>query len=285
MRANRLIRSVSLLLSLAYAGAATGQTAAAPSFDAWNIAYSVPQGWQLAQQQGRVHGLTPAAPGSVVYVAPGPYQGFNDVAAELPKAFTALGLTGMPTSQPSSATMNGMQTMSAGYAAQSAQGIVFEVYITALLTGQGSGVVVMGVAPQQAGSQMRPAVDQVARSVVARGGPTPDPRAVAALRGRWIFYSGRASPVTSPSGGSSRSYEETIEFDGSGRFAWQSSASVSVTAPGGSAGGANANSDQGSYTVIGSTLVVRGRQGMASYEVQILADRIIADGRTFFRAN
>ena len=78
-----------------------------------------------------------------------------------------------------------------------------------------------------------------------------------------------------------------MEFDGVGRFAYQSSASVSVTTPGltGSAGGAQASNDEGTYTVIGTTLVVRGRQGQASFELQILADRVIADGKTYLRAN
>ena len=78
-----------------------------------------------------------------------------------------------------------------------------------------------------------------------------------------------------------------MEFDGVGRFTYQSSASVSVTTPGltGSVGRADASSDEGTYTVIGTTLVVRGRQGQATYDLQILADRVIADGRTYVRAN
>jgi hypothetical protein len=135
--------------------------------------------------------------------------------------------------------------------------------------------------------QVGTAVDQIAQSVAVGGAPQPNPQAIAALRGRWMLYSGAASGVTSATGGSSRSYEETVEFDGAGRFAWQSSASVSVTTPGlaGSAGGANASSDQGTYTVIGSTLVVRGQQGQAAFEIQVLADRIIADGKTYLRTN
>jgi hypothetical protein len=54
---------------------------------------------------------------------------------------------------------------------------------------------------------------------------------------------------------------------------------------GGVAGGAGATSDQGTYTVIGNTLVMKGRQGQQAFQLQILADRIIADGRTYLRAN
>jgi len=60
-----------------------------------------------------------------------------------------------------------------------------------------------------------------------------------------------------------------------------------VTAPhsGGGAGGASANSDQGTYSVIGSTPVLRGRQGQMSFELQFMGDRFSADGRVYLRAN
>jgi hypothetical protein len=51
------------------------------------------------------------------------------------------------------------------------------------------------------------------------------------------------------------------------------------------AGGASSSSDQGTYTVIGSTLVVKGQQGQQAFQLQILGDRIVADGRTYLRAN
>lgn len=283
----RLAGVAASLVLLSLSSQALGaQGGGAQRFEAWNIGYSVPTGWRLAQQQGRVHGLTPSVAGAAIYVAPGLYQSFNDVAAELPKAFEALGLAGVPTGQPTTSTIKGMQAMTATYVSQSQAGIL-QVRITAILTSQGTGLVVMGLAPAQGAEPMGAAMDQVAQSIEVRGAPQPDQRAIAALRGRWMLYSGKASPVIGPVGGGSRSYEENVEFDGAGRFAWQSSASVSVTAPGsaGSAGGANASSDQGSYTVIGTTLIVRGQQGMAAFEIQILADRIIADGKTYLRNN
>jgi len=256
-------------------------------FAAWNLGYTVPPGWQLAQQAGRVHRLTSTTQGVVIYVAPGMYQTFNDVTVDLAKGFQALGLTAMPMGQPTPSTIKGMQAMTARYAGQDQLGRQFQAQITAILTAHGTGLVVTGIAPNQLMEQVSAAVDQIAQGIEVRGAPQANTQAVAALRGRWMLYSGKATGVTSATGGSSNSYEETVEFDGAGRFAWQSSASVSVTTPGltGSASGANASSDQGTYTVIGSTLVVRGQQGQAAFELQILADRIIADGRTFLRAN
>ena len=253
----------------------------------WKVSYELPAGWQVAQRTERFHGLTTSAQGAVVYVAAGMYQSFNDVAGDLNKAFQALGLTGYPTGQPTSSTIRGMQAMTMDYTGQNQAGMPLRARVTAMLTPHGTGVVVTGIAAPQLMPQVGTAVDQVAGSVGVAGPPQSNPRAVAALQGRWMLYSGRAEGVTSSTGGTSRSYEETVQFDGQGRFAWQSSASVSVTTPGmtGNAGGAQASSDEGTYTVIGSTLVVRGRQGLAAFDVQILADRIVADGKTFLRAN
>lgn len=77
-----------------------------------------------------------------------------------------------------------------------------------------------------------------------------------------------------------------MTFDGTGHFQWQSSTSLSVTTPGAAGvGSANSNSDQGTYTVIGNTLVLKGQQGQQTFDIQILADRVIAGGRTYVRAN
>jgi hypothetical protein len=275
-------------LAIACAAAPGSPLAAQNSahFESWNIGYAVPSGWRQAQQIGRVHGLTSGS-GAVIYVAPGMYRSFNDIAPDVAKGFQALGVSGVPAGQPASSTIKGMQAMTARYLAQNQMGMALQSEITAVLTPHGTGLVVTGIAPPQIANQMAAAVDQIAQSIRVRGAPETNQQAIAALRGRWTLYAGKAAGVTGATGGASRGYEESVEFDGAGRFAWQSSASVSVTAPGltGSAGSANASSDQGSYTVIGSTLVVRGQQGQASFEIQVLADRIVADGKTYLRVN
>jgi hypothetical protein len=283
---------VAILAVLGGAAPAASQVIAAGAparFDAWGVSYTVPAGWQVAQQAGRVHTLlTPAgAQGPVIYVGPGMHQSFNDAGADLNKGFNALGLTGVPTGQPTSTTIGGMQAMTAQYVAQSQMGMQLQAHVVSVLTPHGTGFLVLGLAPAYQPGDVRAAVDRLAASLQVAGPPRPDPQAVAALRGRWMYYAGRASGVTSATGGSSTSYEEFVEFDGVGRFTYQSSASVSVTTPGltGSAGRADASNDEGTYTVIGTTLVVRGRQGQASFELQILADRVVADGRTYIRAN
>jgi hypothetical protein len=261
----------------------------APKFPAWNIAYAIPTDWRLTQQQPRVHALTNATNDALLYLAPGPYQSFEEVAAELPKAFTALGMVGMPNGAPQTLQIAGMRAMSATYLAQDRTGARLDVKVIAALTPHGTGLVALGLARMGSLARLAPAMDQAMAGMLATGTPVPDAQAIAALRGRWVYYSGRAAGGSVLQGSSSRSYEETVEFDGVGRFTFSSSASVSVTTPetggvggGSSAGGVNANSDQGSYAIIGSTLVLRGRAGVLAVDVQVAGDRIIADGKTYF---
>jgi hypothetical protein len=271
-----------LTLSLLATAPAAAQ---APSFDAWSLAYGVPPGWHITQQIGRVHVLSAA--GATIYVGPGMYAGFNDVAVELNKGFQSLGLTGMPTGTPRSLTIQGMQAMAADYVGQNQMGQPLRARAVAVLTAHGTGLVILGLAPMAQPGDMAAAVDQIAHSVRAAGAPRTNDQLVAALRGRWMYYAGRADGTTSASGGASRSHEEFVEFDGRSRFAYQSSSSVMVATPGltGSAGGAQSASDDGTYTVIGTTLVLRGRQGTLSFELQLAADRLTADGRTYLRTN
>lgn len=260
-----------------------------PAFESWNVGYALPAGWQISQQVGRVHVLAQVdgAQGASISVAPGMYQNFNEAAVDLNKGFMALGLTGTPMGQPAAGTIGGMQAMTADYVGQMQTGLQLQARVAAVLTPHGTGLVVLGVATPQLMSQVRTVVDELAQSIRVTGLPQPNAQAVGALRGRWMYYAGRADGSTSVTGAASRSHEEFVEFDGQGRFVYQSSSSVNVITPGytGSAGGAQASNDDGSYTVIGSTLVLRGRQGQMSFELQILADRVIADGRTYLRAN
>lgn len=275
------------MIRLALALLATTQ-GPAPRFESWNLAYAIPAGWQMGQQTGRVHVLSlGGSQGAAIYVAPGMYQNFNDVGTDLSKGFVALGLTGMPTGQPVASTIRGMQALSADYVGQNQMGVQLQAHAVAVLTPHGTGLIVLGLALPAQIAQVVTAVDQIAQGLQAQGPAQPNPQVVAALRGRWMFYAGKADGTTSVLGGSSRSHEEFVEFDGVSRFSYQSSSSVSVTTPGltGGAGGAQSNSDDGSYTVIGTTLVLRGRQGQMSFELQVLPDRLIADGRTFVRAN
>jgi hypothetical protein len=278
---------VAILVVLGGAAPAASQviTGVPARFDAWGMSYTVPAGWQVAQQVGRVHTLlTPAgAQGPVIYVGPGMHQSFDDAGADLNKGFNTLGLTGAPMGQPASATIGGMQAMTAQYVAHNQMGMQLQAHVVSVLTLHGTGFLVLGLAQAHQPSDVRAAVDRLAASLKVAGPPRPDPQAVAALRGRWMYYAGRASGVTSATGGSSNTYEEFVEFDG-WAVLYQSSASVSVTTPGLSRVRAPDASATGTYGNRHHPRRARTtRTGLV--RLQILADRVIADGRTYVRAN
>src|SRR5262245_11521118 len=134
MRMLRVVGAAALVLShsptlLAQFGASAGT---GPSFEGWNVKYTIPAGWQLAQQQGRVHTLTlpgGAQAGGAVFIAPGMYQNFDQVAVDLNKGFNALGLRGQPTAQPVPGSIRDMQSMSVDYAAQNQMGVPLQARV------------------------------------------------------------------------------------------------------------------------------------------------------------
>jgi hypothetical protein len=152
---------------------------------------------------------------------------------------------------------------------QDQMGQVVHSRIIALLTPHGTGLVTLAMTTPNQMPQLRNTAEQLAASLRAQA-PQVNQQAVAALAGRWMYYAGRAQGVTRSMGGTSRSHEEYVTFDGRGSFQWQSSSSVTAAGAlgAGNVGGASANSDQGTYTVIGNTLIVKGRQGQQVYEIQ-----------------
>jgi hypothetical protein len=251
----------------------------------WNMQYDVPAAWQVSQNLGRVQMLASTTEAGAIFVSPGLYTNFNEVTVDVATFYQSLGHVAYPVEQPAQTTIAGMQAMAGTYMSQDQMGQQVHSRIIALLTPHGTGIVLMAMTTPQQMPQLRGTLDRIANSVAAEA-PRVNQQAVAALRGRWMYYAGQATGVTRPLGGSSRSHEEYVTFDGTGYFQWQSSTSLSVTTPGAAGvGSAGSNSDQGTYTVIGNTLVLKGQQGQQAFDIQILPDRVIANGRTYLRTN
>ncbi|MGH7644675.1 MAG: hypothetical protein ACREMR_03720 [Gemmatimonadales bacterium] len=259
------------------------------SFPGWNVRYAVPAGWQLGQNLGRLHVLASTTQAGAIFVATGLYASFDEMVADLSKFYQSMNLQATPAEQPSQQTIAGMRALTATYASMDQMGRPVQGRYVALLTPHGTGVGVLGMTTPEQMTGLRATVDRLAASVQAQA-PQVNQQAVAALAGKWMYYAGKAEGVSSVTGGASRSHEEFVTFDGRGGFAWESSTSVMVTTPSvtsgaGAAGGAGANSDQGTYTVIGTTLVLKGRQGQMAFELQLGGDRFTADGRQYLKTN
>lgn len=266
-----------------------GGAAGTQAFAGWNMRYAMPAGWQVGQDLGRVHMLASTTEAGVIFVGTGLYSSFDEMVADLGRLYQSMNLQAAPVEQPREQSLSGMRALTATYQGQDQAGRPVQSRYAAVLTPHQTGFAVLGMTTPEQFAKLAPVVERIAASLQASA-PAVNQQAMAALAGKWMFYAGKADGVTSATGGASRSHEEFVTFDGRGNFAWESSTSVMVTTPSttsgaGTAGGASSNADQGSYVVIGNTLVLKGRQGQMAFQLQMAGDRFTADGRTYVRSN
>jgi hypothetical protein len=225
----------------------------------------------------------PGGAGTMV-VAPGLYTTFEQATADLAAYLQSLSVQATPVEQPSQTTVNGMKAMTAVYASQDQSGRVLHGRHMVLLTPNGTGLNIFAAGTPEQMPAIKAVIDQMAATVKS-GPPEINQQAMAALAGTWLLYSGKYDGGSSATGTTSRSHEETVVFDGRGSFQYQSSSTVMVTTPGytGDAGGASSSGDQGTYTVIGNTLVFRGSQGQLAVDFQLQGGQLTAGGKTYLR--
>jgi hypothetical protein len=251
----------------------------------WNVTYRVPAGWRVGQTMGRLQMIVSNTDAGMIFLAPGMYSTAQEAFADLSAFYSQMQMQAYPVEQPAAGTIAGMQSITATYASADQTGRTLHGRYIALITSHGTGVNLLAMTTPDKMPALRGTLEQLATSVKA-GPPSVNRQAVAALAGQWILYAGKSDPVTSSLGGSSRSHEETVVFDGRGSYRWSSSTSVSVTtggSSGGSAGSATSDGDQGTYTVIGNTLVFKGTKGQLAVDFQLGNGQLVAAGKTYLR--
>lgn len=250
----------------------------------WNIDYTLPQGWTIAQRTGRLQTLASNTEAGAIFLAPGMYRNANEAIADLSQFYQLLNLRGYPVESPQSTTIAGLQAIVATYVSTDQTGRSVQGRFISLLTPHGTGLNMLAMTTPDHMTGLRATLERLAASVKA-GPPAVNQEVVAALAGTWVLYAGAYGGGSSVTGGTAHSHEETVVFDGRGSYRWQSSSSVSVTTPGysGGAGRATSDADQGTYTVIDSTLVMKGTKGQFTIDFQIQGNNLAAGGRTYLR--
>ena len=253
-------------------------------FAGWNIEYRLPQRWTVAQSVGRLQTLASNTEAGAIFLAPGMYSNANEAIADLSQFYQLLNLQGYPVETPQSTTIAGLQAIVATYVSTDGTGRTVQGRFISLLTPHGTGLNMLAMTTPDQMPKLRATLERLAASVKAAA-PAVNQQAVAALAGTWVLYVGGYSGGSSVAGSTSHSHDESVVFDGRGNYRWQSSSSVSVTTPGysGGAGRATSDADQGTYTVIGSTLVMKGTKGQFAADIQIQGNRLVADGKTYLR--
>lgn len=251
----------------------------------WNVTYHLPSGWRVGQTIGRLQMIVSNTDAGMIFLAPGLYASPQEAMADLSVFYQQMQMQGYPTEQPAMGTIAGFRSVTATYASTDQMGRVVHGRYIALITPHGTGINLLAMTTPDKMPTLRATLDELAASIKA-GPPAVNRQAVAALAGQWLLYAGKSNPGTSVSSGSSNSHEETVIFDGRGSYRWSSATSVSVSASGGyggMAGSATSDGDQGTYTVIGNTLVFKGTKGQLAVDFQLGNGELLAAGKRYLR--
>jgi hypothetical protein len=276
--------------SLVFHGWLPGQGAPTPGsvtrLPGWNIEFSLPVGWRIAQEQGRVRMLASTSEPGMIFIAPGLYENADEMIADLTRLYASMNQMPTPVEMPASALIGGLPAMVATYDSQDQTLRPVRARYVNVLTPHGTGLNLLAMSAPEHFDRLRVTVERLAASVIAA---TPDPEngAMAALAGTW-----RRAPeerATTSAERSPLSAEESVTFDGHGGYRWRSFSFMSQY--GRLSGSATASTvttaagqvDVGSYAVLGNRLVLRGSRGQFALEFELEGDRLVIGGKRYER--
>jgi len=289
---NTLIRHISLAIfaSILLSSAVFAQTV----FADWNASYSAPAGWQLIHKTGNVHAYSDGSNEAIIIVGVGLYESTAEIRTAIdqlvPGIFKTYGLRGNASGRPQTTRLHGKQAFIANYSASDKLFRPYKARSSSMLSGKGTAIGVFAMAANARYSKTISLADKILASA-KMSAPQDNKRLMAAVAGSWTYYDGSSTSSIAGSGYTARSYQETVWFDGRGNYRWSSSAHASangrVTNSGTSRGasGFSDNKLQGTYRIIGSSLIVKSRHGQQVYEIEVRGDAIISNGRYYIKGN
>lgn len=264
-------------------------------FKDWNASYSAPAGWQLIHQTGNVHAYSDGSQQTIIIIGVGLYESTSEIRNALPQLiqgiFQTYNMRGSAAGQAQDTKLHGKSALVANYTATDQFFRHYKARSTSLVSGTGTAVGVFVLAAKERYNSDEARADKILKSV-RMSAPQDNKQLMSAVAGSWTYYDGKSTSSIAGSGYTSRSYQETIWFDGRGNYRWSSSGQVSansrVTNSGTSTGasGFSDNSIRGTYRIIGSTLIVKTNQGQQyAYEIEVRGGAIISNGRYYIRGN
>lgn len=246
----------------------------------WNASFGVPSGWHVLQNSGRAAALTDSLESSAVFVAAAYLATSADAADELRAMFADLHYSADPVRPPKDTTIAGRRALVAHYRGAGRAGPV-EARTAVVFTTHGTGVTVLGLTGGDRSSAVAEIVIRVAASLDAAA-PVTNAAWTAGLAGHWQYVPPPAAAADSSPAGKAV-VDEWLEFDGRERFSWSSRTIVSMLVLGPGPLTAEATSDSGTYSVVGSTLVLRGQAGRRAVDIRLGGEQLSLGGRVFQR--
>jgi len=282
--------NIAILISFGF-GLLNAQT----RFQDWNASYNAPTGWQLIHQTGNVHAYSDGSQQAIIIVGVGLYESTSEIRNTLPQLvqgiFQTYNMRGNASGQAQDTKLHGKSALVANYTATDQYFRQYKARSTSLVSGKGTavGVFVLAESGRYKNDEVR--ADKILKSV-KMSAPQDNKQLMSAVAGSWTYYDGNSTSSIAGSGYTSRSYQETIWFDGRGNYRWSSNGQVSATGretisgTSSSASGFSENNVRGTYRIIGSTLIVKTNQGQQfAYEIEVRGGAIISNGRYYIRGN
>ena len=264
-------------------------------FKDWNASYNAPAGWQLIHQTGNVHPYSDGSQQAIIIVGVGLYESTSEIRNALPQLvqgiFQTYNMRGSASGQAQNTKLHGKSALVANYTATDQFFRQYKARSTSLISGKGTAVGVFVLAAKERYKNDETRADKILKSV-KMSTPQDNQQMMSAVAGSWTYYDGKSTSSIAGSGYTSRSYQETVWFDGRGNYRWSSNGQVSasgretISGTSSSASGFSANNVQGTYRIIGSTLIVKTNQGRQfAYEIEVRGGAIISNGRYYIRGN
>jgi len=243
----------------------------------WNASFAVPSGWRVLQVEGRAAALTDSLESGAVFVTAGYMTTAAEAQSELLAMFVDLHYSATATSAPKDTTIGTRPAMIATYSGAGRAGTIV-TKAAVVFSNFGTGVMVIGLAKPDRFGRVSETVSQIAASIQVSL-PATNVAAVSGLAGHWDYVPPAAAAHDSTAAGKV-SIDEWLEFDGHERFTWHSRTIVSVR--GAAPLTAENRDDAGTYTVVGTTLVLRGKRARA-IDIHLEAGNLSLGGRAYRR--
>jgi hypothetical protein len=243
----------------------------------WNASFAIPSGWKLVQTSGRAAALTDSAETGAVFVTVAYLATAAAAADELATLFADVHYTPTVTAAPHDTILGGHRATVASYSGAGRTGPILSRAVV-VFSDYGTGVTILGLAPAARFPAIAAAVADIAASIEAQL-PATNVALVAALRGRWDYEAAASSPDSNAAG--SATVRESLDFDGHERFT--RAARTIVTIRGGQPVTAASEDDSGTYTVVGATLILRGKAKPRLVDIRLTGDELSVGGRAFRR--
>jgi hypothetical protein len=245
--------------------------------EGFNVAYVAPAGWNVAFDQERVKAFSDPGKTAFLFVFGGSYSSDDVAFTDAQTIFAGTDLSDEQEVEPRNRLRVGGRS-GLGYASTvaKASGERMALRVLIVMTEHGTSLGVVALAPPGRAAEMKRLVETVAGSLSVQA-PVENRTLAAKIAGVWTRQQGYTS---NSGGGGGYTNEETYAFDPSGTYRYRSTSVVSIP---GAAIEPKVEQGGGTWSAIGSSLVLANDDGRTTIDVKWEGNVAIVNGTRFIR--